>query len=293
MKVQSFTRNRLKYSVNEKFFNKWSSQMAYILGFTYSDGNIYKSTLAWDIQKRDRELLVKIRRAMNSNHPIKERSHSVRLRISNLKLISGAIKRGLMEKKSKRMILPSIPTKFISHFMRGFLDGDGWVVLRNGRNEADIGFVSGNQKFLENVSLRIFEETGIKGHVRAKFKITPNGFRSTTYLMEYFSNNAVRVGNWIYSHLSQKDLKLRRKYMKYLKAVKLYDYINSGSRGVRVVQKKMKDTMRNILHKFYVENHLNAVQIANILKVHSSSIYRWLEKTGTRHPIHRKEFISG
>ena len=54
---------------------------------------------------------------MNIN---KERSHSVRLRISNLKLISGAIKRGLMEKKSKRMILPSIQLN-LYHIYERFL----------------------------------------------------------------------------------------------------------------------------------------------------------------------------
>ena len=53
-----FNRNRLKYSVNEKFFDKWTSQMAYILGFTFADGNIYKTSLAWDIQKRDLNLLI-------------------------------------------------------------------------------------------------------------------------------------------------------------------------------------------------------------------------------------------
>ena len=44
MSTPSFSRNRLKYSVNEKFFDKWNSQMAYVLGFSYSDGNIYKTS---------------------------------------------------------------------------------------------------------------------------------------------------------------------------------------------------------------------------------------------------------
>ena len=289
MNTRRFTRNRLKYSVNEKFFDKWDSQMAYILGFTYSDGNIYKTSLAWDIQKRDRELLLKIKKAMNSTYPIIERPYSVRLRMSNQILIKGAINQGLIEKKSKRMNLPDIPKKFASHFIRGFLDGDGWIIKRNNRNEVDLGFVSGNRIFLKEISNLIYKSIGIFRKVREKSKITPNGYKSITYLLEYYSNNAIKVANWIYCDLSTKDLFLLRKYKSYLEFVKLYQYLNSGKNEItRKLQKVRGKSIKDILQELYVDNHMNAVQIANILQVHSSSIYRWLSDTGIRYPMHRK-----
>ena len=33
----------LKYPVNEKFFDAWSSEMAYVLGFIFADGSLEDS----------------------------------------------------------------------------------------------------------------------------------------------------------------------------------------------------------------------------------------------------------
>lgn len=263
--------------------------MAYILGFAFSDGNIYKTSLSWDIQKRDLELLKKINKALQSTYPIKEqREFSCRLRINNQKLITGAIKRGLLPKKSLRLSFPQVPKLFLKHFIRGYLDGDGWVVLRNTKNEFDLGFVCGNRDFLEDLSKAVFKEIGIFGRVREKNKITPKGFKSKTFLMEYYTNNALKVGNWLYSNLSREDIYLKRKHEKYLEAVKLYNYLNSGTWGTRVIQDKLGKPMKDILYELFTTKHLNGKQIARVLKVHSSSIYRWLAKEGVRYPVHKK-----
>lgn len=288
MRDQPFSRNRLKYSVNEKFFDKWNSQMAYVLGFAYSDGNIYKNSLAWDIQKRDKDLLIKIKTVMNSTYPITERSHSVRLRMSNQFLIKGALKQGLIEKKSKRMNLPNIPKKFVSHFVRGFLDGDGWIVKRNYRNEVDLGFVSGNRVFLEELSKSIYKSTGINRKIREKSKITPNRFKSTTFLLEYYSNNAIKVANWIYGNMTSADIYLQRKYNKYLEFVKLYEYLNSGKNEIiRKIQKIYGKSMKDILQELYVDKGFSGQKISDILGVHSSSIYRWLAVAKIIYPVHK------
>jgi len=65
-----FTRGRLKYSVDESFFDVWTSEMAYLLGFTYADGNIYITSLSWDLQKRDLDILEKIKNILNCTYPI-------------------------------------------------------------------------------------------------------------------------------------------------------------------------------------------------------------------------------
>lgn len=288
MSIPSFSRNRLKYSVNEKFFDKWNSQMAYVLGFSYSDGNIYKTSLAWDLQKRDKELLIKIKKLMNSTYPIIDRPYSVRLRMSNQILIKGAISQGLIEKKSKRMSLPNIPKQFASHFVRGFLDGDGWIVKRTNRNEVDLGFVSGNEIFLKEISNLIYKNTDILRRVREKSKITPNGYKSITYLLEYYSNKAIKVANWIYGNLSSEDIFLQRKYIKYQEFVKLYQYLNLGKNEItRRIQKIRGKSMKDILHELYIDKGLNDKEIAHILGVHRSSIYRWLAVTKIRCPIHK------
>jgi len=278
-----FRRGCLKYSVNESFFRVWSRKMAYILGFTFADGNIYKTSLAWDIQKRDVNLLQKINKAIKSNYPILQRKISFRLRISNQIFIKGAINKGLLPKKYMRKIFPQIPRHLIRHFIRGYLDGDGWIVHRTGRNEIDLGFVCGNKNFLEDIEKEIKNRLGIVGRVRGRTKITPTGIRSLTYHLEYYSSNAVEVAMWLYGNLSKDDIFLKRKYLKYIEAKRIYKVIWSRFRSKRLLQKEYKKSLKCILLDLYFKKHLNGMQISKILKTSKSSVYRWLELTGVKY----------
>ncbi len=266
--MRGFNRNRLKYKVNEKFFDKWTSQMAYVLGFTYADGNIYKTSLSWDIQKRDLDILQKIGQTMGSTYQIKElRRSSYRLRMNNQKLIEGAIKKGLLPKKSFRMVFPKVPETLTRHFVRGYLDGDGWIANRSGRNEVDLGFVCGNKKFLSTL-LNIFEKTlKVTGRVRTKIKITPKGFKSTTYLLEYYSSSAVEIADWLYKDMEAEDLYLERKHHKYLEAKIIYNKIFGKMKTKKQIQREFRKPM-------------NGMQISKVLGTSKSSVYRWLESMG-------------
>jgi intein-encoded DNA endonuclease-like protein len=263
--------------------------MAYVLGFTFADGNIHKTSLSWDLQLKDKEVLVKIKRALSATYRITlQRRSSYRLRINNRILINGAIKKGLLPKKNIRNILPNIPTEYLNHFVRGYLDGDGWTVLRKGRNEFDLGFSSGNKEFLNNLSTLIAKNVGVKYvDIRKRLKMTPKKLLSTTYMMEYYSVNAIRVADWIFSDLQEGDLYLNRKYKTYLRAKKIYDYLESGTRITRVIQKKLKQPISDILKELSENQKLDGVKVAKILGVHSSSVYRWLEKFGIKYPHHK------
>jgi|SRR3989344_2561378 len=284
-----FSRNKLKYSVNEVFFDKWTSQMAYILGFTFADGNIHKTTLAWDVQKKDKNILLKIRNALETNYPISlHRKKSVRLRISNQLLIVGAIKRGLFPKKNIRNELPNVPQECLRHFVRGNLDGDGWITIRNSRNEMDVGFCSGNKEFLNDLNHIISSTLRIHpANLRERIKVTPKKVKSKTFMFEFYSANAYKIATWLFDNLDNKDLYLDRKYKKYLKAKKLYQFLNSGTKVVRVIQKRRNKPLREILEDLYIDKKYDGVKIGKVLNVHSSSIYRWLAKTGIKYPERR------
>lgn len=241
-------------------------------------------------KKIDLDLLQKIRKATGSTYPILPRKNSYRLRISNQKFIKLAIKRGLLPKKNMRKVFPSIPQCLVRHFVRGYLDGDGWIVLRSGRNEADVGFANGNGEFLDLLRITIGNHVGIfSAKVRKKVKITPRGVRATTFQLEYYSNNAFKVAGWLYGDLVKDDIYLARKYRKHLQIEDLYDFLNSGTRKVRVIQKERGESMKEILKKLYLGRRLDGVKIAEELGVHSSSAYRWLAKTGIKYPVRRRK----
>lgn len=280
--MPKFSRNKLRYSVNEEFFNRWTRKMAYILGFTFADGNIYKTSLGWDVQKCDVDILEKINKGLSSTYPVRQKTVSVRLRIYNQLLISEAINKGLLPKKSMRTVFPSIPKNLIRHFIRGYLDGDGWIIHRTGKNEVDIGFVSGNKEFLVILSKIIRDILGIIGKVRVKKKITQKGIRVITYQLEYYSSNAVRIGNWLYGNLIKGDLYLDRKYLKYSEARKLYDLLWLKTKSRKRVQEEFGKPLREVLKGLYEKEGLNGMQIAKVLETSKSSVYRWLEETGVK-----------
>src|SRR3989344_2060844 len=286
---QGFTRSKLKYSVNEIFFDTWTPQMAYVLGFTFADGNIHKNSLSWDVQKKDRNVLLRIKRFLKATYPISlQRRASYRFRIRNQLLICGAIKRGLLPKKNIRNELPNIPEECLRHFVRGYLDGDGWIILRKGKTELDIGFASGNKEFLNDLNLIISSTMKVPlANVKERIKITPKKVRSKTFMMEFYSSNAYKIARWLFDDLHNGDLYLDRKYQKYLRAKKLYQFLNSGTKVVRVIQKKLNKPLVEILTELYVSRKYDGVKIAKTLSVHSSSVYRWLAKTGIKYPTRR------
>jgi len=287
--------NRFTYKVNVDFFKKWSSQMAYILGFTSADGNVYKTTLAWDL-KEDRELLEKINLAMDSNYPISRRKASFRLRISNPIIVSDLQKLGVCPNKSKGMELPEVPSKFFSHFARGFLDGDGWIYIRENRNEITLGFSNGSYEFLREFIKKLPHHLQLTvSNLRIRRKITKKGIRAITYQVDYSWKNAYKILTYLYSGLKDDDLFMERKYVKYQRAIELYKWVKSGGRKWRKVEKEFQQPMKGILSEFWLKGY-NGPQIANKLKVHSSSIYRWLIRTEIR-PVfsefRRRGFIDG
>ena len=64
-----------KYQVNEQFFDKWSPEMSYILGYFAADGNMYQGPadkrIQFVTQPKDLNHLKKIKKIMCSQHPIK------------------------------------------------------------------------------------------------------------------------------------------------------------------------------------------------------------------------------
>lgn len=286
--MDSINWNRFDYRVNIDFFKRWTPQMAYVLGFAFADGNVYKTTLAWDL-KEDRSLLEKINRAMASDYPVHRRRASFRLRISNPIIVRDLQELGVYPNKSKKMEFPKISSNFFSHFARGFFDGDGWIHIRESRNEISLGFSSGSKLFLKGLILNLEKCIKISSsNLRERRSITKKGKESIKYQIDYFCGNAYNVLQFLYDGLGEDGLHLKRKYEKYLIARKLYEFISSGGRKYRVIQRNMNSPMKEILSTLMLEEELDGVQIAKRLGVHSSSVYRWLEKTGVRIPIPRK-----
>ena len=124
-----------KYKIDENFFKKWTPQMAYVLGWIYSDGTLRKNRYQFKISTNDKNVLKNIIKFLQSSHQIYQRNDPRRklptfeLVIDSKKIFIDLLKIGLTPQKSKRITFPSIPKKYFFHFFRGYFDGDGSVYI--------------------------------------------------------------------------------------------------------------------------------------------------------------------
>ena len=131
-----------KYSVNENFFTKINTEeKAYILGFVCADGHVTTDRLCITVAKKDSDILYKIKKVLNSNHPIKEVERQnpysqstnkvlslATLMIGSVELVKPLIAMGLTSNKTYTLdgnIMKYIPRYLTRDFLRGYFDGDG------------------------------------------------------------------------------------------------------------------------------------------------------------------------
>jgi hypothetical protein len=161
---------------NKDFFKTWTSDMAYILGFMYADGNIVETKRGNHyiaIYTADRELLVAMAKSMQSKHKVAQRNSSTgcvyRIQIGSKEWFADLGTLGLFPNKTKRMQLPCIPPEYFGDFVRGYFDGDGnvWSGIINKYRKTPTKvlqavFTSGAHGFL--VDLRdVLKQKGLQG----------------------------------------------------------------------------------------------------------------------------------
>ena len=155
------------YGVNEDFFKCINTEeKAYILGFICADGHIERDRLNITVSIKDKDILEKIRKAIQSNHPIKEVKRTnpynktdrriltlVELMIGSVELVKPLFNMGLTTNKTYTLngdILKYVPKYLMRDFLRGYFDGDGNIFF--GRRYSS-GYkynvnICGNEDFL-------------------------------------------------------------------------------------------------------------------------------------------------
>ena len=133
------------YDVNDDYFNQIDSEeKAYWLGFLIADGWINQregqDRLVLDISSKDKKHLESYANALNFNGPIKDfeiksgeykgYKHS-QIAITSQQLVNDLSKYGCVPNKSLMLKFPKLPQRLISHFIRGYFDGDGSVFISN------------------------------------------------------------------------------------------------------------------------------------------------------------------
>lgn len=202
-----------KYKVNEHFFKKWSHNMAYILGFWFSDGYIYnglardkRTRFIFGITQCEKEILEKILKEMDSDYQIHEEKIkngvSYRFFVESKEIVEDIIKLGGEYRKSLISKFPDVPKKYLSDFIRGLWDGDG-SVFKGKRNIATATFSCGSKVFVDGFVKILKERVGIENPLVIRDKR-----RKSAYVISLSPNGSRKLRDYIYNGCS---LFLKRK----------------------------------------------------------------------------------
>lgn len=215
------------------FFDKWSPDMAYVLGFLYADGNIqYSPTIRGKyirVTNTDRDRIEIIKKLMGAEHGITllaqeliQQKPRFLLSIGSQKIYDRLTEIGMTPNKSLIMTFPEVPHNCLNAFVRGYFDGDGCVcieysTLEKGRAMKRMRtiFTSGSLGFL------ITLKTLLAAHAGMDQSYLHEHGKKGAYQLRYSTKHSVNLFKFMYALPLSRDLYLKRKYaifMQYLKA---------------------------------------------------------------------------
>ena len=195
-----------------------TEEKAYWLGFIYADGCVTKNDkcLILELSAKDYDHIVKFQNAIKSTHNIKLYARNnykyARLTIGCKEMVLDLKQKGCISHKSLLLVFPfcHIPDELISHFIRGYYDGDGCLSVTSNikgtkkRTDYTLSFL-GTKEMLDGINKYLPINMPIKKEMRI-------------YRMR---NQSKKVINDILSFLYQDaSVYLERKYKKYIEYIK-------------------------------------------------------------------------
>jgi len=134
-----------KYQIDESVFETIDTEeKAYWLGMLYADGNVSdrSNDIEVTLQAEDYNHLLKLRDFFKTDKPVYKKDkkkydktyEGYRLIICSKKIKQDLIRLGCLPRKSHILQFPTteqVPEHLMSHFVRGYFDGDGCITFAN------------------------------------------------------------------------------------------------------------------------------------------------------------------
>ena len=196
-----------RYSINYNFFENWNSNSAYVFGLLLTDGHIHrgdKNYVQIELQKDDEEILQKIKEAMEYDGEIFG-TDTTRFQCANVKIIEDLISKGMppIDKTFTTKWPESLPKEFYPDFMRGAIDGDGWITnTSDGRFH--LGFC-GNYELVKDMKEHLPIDC-------SDISIIHKSEHCWSFKVD--GKRGLKIADWLYNN--NPKLFLRRKYNAYL-----------------------------------------------------------------------------
>ena len=191
------------YEINHHTFSEINSEeSAYWLGFLYADGWVMDTnSVGLALKKSDLPHIEKYKSFLKYNGRTYENSNAVSIQFRNQTIANDLKRLGCVPRKSLNLKFPTtdqIPAEYMTHFIRGYFDGDGSIT--NPENCAMGCCLLGTHDML----IQILNTIGIpNAHIRKKNNI---------YSFQLLGNSGRQFLSFIYDNAT---VYLDRKYQRY------------------------------------------------------------------------------
>jgi hypothetical protein len=256
-----------KYNVDFDYFKNWSVEMAYLLGFICADGHIASSrnSLLIQLHKKDKYILENFMKFMKFEGKLYDYSSKTTctLHISSKEITQDLMNFGLTRHKSQELKwIEQIPEEYVSHFIRGYFDGDGHVGLAQAHNPNNKNLILklvSTLPFIERLKLEFEKHYGSECG-----SIVDN---NTYYELVYTgSNHTKSFLDWIYKD-STKETRLKRKFDIYNEFINKEDYLGQTVKVDFALAENIRDDYKNGLNsnELSLKYNVNRCSIKPIL----------------------------
>jgi len=157
--------NRHMHQHDKSYFkNINTANKAYVLGLMYADGCNIRKGFSIALHENDKEVVDFVRKELKTTVPLKKItpfkknwSYKWELRITSKEISNDLTNLGCTPAKSTTLSFPTgVPENLMSHFIRGYFDGDGSMWENKGGWHASFtcasdNFIKGLKEYLDNL----------------------------------------------------------------------------------------------------------------------------------------------
>lgn len=205
----------------DSFFDSWTEDMAYILGYFAADGSMYRnknSSYYIAFYSIDEVLIDLVKRILEVTNKIEiyqpkkgNCKLSYTLQINSKQAYAQLMNLGFTPNKSLTLKFPStLPNLFLNHFLRGYFDGDGNAYYHISKRNSRPGYIkyllinlrSGNKEFLETLREKILEVAEIGPGSLYK--------HSRAFSLAYSGKDVVKLYSFLYPNPKVPHLKRKK-----------------------------------------------------------------------------------
>ena len=214
IKIRPGTDNKRKYPINENWLDTIDSgEKAYFLGLFYADGSLSKNKndISIRLKTEDELILIKLSKMWYSTNRVRHEGNMSNLSIYSKKNKNRMIELGVTNNKSKTIKFPDfISDNLLSHFIRGYLDGDGGI---HSKKRWRVSF-TGNEYIILEINKILMNQ-----NINTSYYYNKKKDSHSVMVCSY--DSIKKTLDWLYA---DSTIHMTRKYEQYLDFLKVYKY---------------------------------------------------------------------